>query len=115
VVDNFLNDRLEICLGYAVELEALAIGDPQGVIAIPIGEGIEGKVKLRQNHPRWGTGAEHHGKGRVGLLVPVPLLVGAMEFQNLHRITAKGRTGVFNLRGECPPQKFTPFLNPFFP
>jgi len=80
-----LHGRLQFALDHAVELEGLARGDPQGVIAIAGGDGVQLQPLLGGDHAAGRTRTDHELVGRLQLLatahvahVAVVLLVAAV-------------------------------------
>jgi len=80
-----LHRRLQLALDDPVELERLAGGDAQRMVAVAGGDGVQLEPLFGGDHPARGAGADHELVGRLQLLatallaqVAVVLLVAAV-------------------------------------
>ena len=81
---DFFDERLQASHHNAVELDALARGDAQSVIAVIRRELIKDAVLLGRHDAAGNPAADHHDVFLAGLAqVAVVLLVGTVKFQEL--------------------------------
>jgi len=93
-----------------MDLETLAGGGAQGLVAVLFREAIEGEIEFRGNEAARATGAEHHLIVlflALNTVIAVILLVGTMEFEDLDRVLAEVGGVLAEFGGEGFPEVVT--------
>ncbi len=106
-VVDLLDQRAQIRLHHAVELDALARGDPQGVVAVSGGQFVEHRPLPGRHHAARDAPPDHHDVFLAGLAqVAVVLLIRAVELQELIVVLGEMvRAGIIQRRGNGAGQR----------